>query len=304
MRSRRSPVSTTSPRPFSPLRNRDEAQTLSARPLHPGRAGGARPPLADRPPARPGAAVPGDRRARAHEHSNRHACRSVAAPRRRRLHARARAHLLGGPHERGRPPPRRRPLEGADGAPRARAARRRRAPLRGRRARAARPLRRTRRSTSCSSGRTTSPSTCRTASFTRGSPARTSSSRRRPDVVQLAELGFARCTLEAAVPNGAPQQALADLAGLRVATAYPVSTRVALARARRRGRARHDFRLGRGRATARALGRRRRPRLDRLDGERERAAADRPPALVGGGADREPDRAGRRSTRAARTARS
>src|SRR3954471_7971227 len=48
------------------------------------------------------------------------------------------------------------------------------------------------------------------------------------DVVELAELGFARCTLEAAVPNGAPLQALADLAGLRVATAYPVSTRLAL----------------------------------------------------------------------------
>jgi ATP phosphoribosyltransferase len=47
------------------------------------------------------------------------------------------------------------------------------------------------------------------------------------DVVRLAELGFARCTLEAAVPNGAPQQALADLDGLRVATAYPVSTRAA-----------------------------------------------------------------------------
>jgi ATP phosphoribosyltransferase len=51
------------------------------------------------------------------------------------------------------------------------------------------------------------------------------------DVVQLAELGFARCTLEAAVPNGAPQQALADLAGLRVATAYPVTTRILLAEA-------------------------------------------------------------------------
>jgi ATP phosphoribosyltransferase len=49
------------------------------------------------------------------------------------------------------------------------------------------------------------------------------------DVVRLAELGFARCTLEAAVPNSAPQQALTDLAGLRVATAYPVSTRLALA---------------------------------------------------------------------------
>ena len=49
------------------------------------------------------------------------------------------------------------------------------------------------------------------------------------DVVTLGELGFARCTLEAAVPAGAPQQALSDLAGLRVATAYPVSTRAALA---------------------------------------------------------------------------
>src|SRR4029079_19441587 len=42
---------------------------------------------------------------------------------------------------------------------------------------------------------------------------------------ELACLGFARCTLEAAVPTAAPQQALTDLAGLRVATAYPVSTR-------------------------------------------------------------------------------
>ena len=51
----------------------------------------------------------------------------------------------------------------------------------------------------------------------------------RADVVRLADLGFARCTLEAAVPTGAPQQELADLAGLRVATAYPVSTQAALA---------------------------------------------------------------------------
>jgi ATP phosphoribosyltransferase len=50
----------------------------------------------------------------------------------------------------------------------------------------------------------------------------------RADVVQLAELGFARCTLEAAVPTGAAQQELADLAGLRIATSYPVSTRAAL----------------------------------------------------------------------------
>jgi len=49
------------------------------------------------------------------------------------------------------------------------------------------------------------------------------------DVAELVALGFARCTLEAAVPTAAPQQGLADLAGLRVATAYPVSTRAALA---------------------------------------------------------------------------
>src|SRR5438876_424361 len=47
------------------------------------------------------------------------------------------------------------------------------------------------------------------------------------DVARLADLDFARCTLEAAVPNGAPQQSLADLDGLRVATVYPVSTRAA-----------------------------------------------------------------------------
>ena len=44
----------------------------------------------------------------------------------------------------------------------------------------------------------------------------------------MAELGFARCTLEAAVPDGAPQTTLADLDGLRVATAYPVSTEAVL----------------------------------------------------------------------------
>ena len=49
------------------------------------------------------------------------------------------------------------------------------------------------------------------------------------DVVTLAELGFARCTLEAAVPDDASQREVADLNGLRVATAYPVSTRRLLA---------------------------------------------------------------------------
>jgi ATP phosphoribosyltransferase len=50
------------------------------------------------------------------------------------------------------------------------------------------------------------------------------------DVLTLARLGFARCTLQAAVPDDAPQRELAALDGLRVATAYPVSTRSCLER--------------------------------------------------------------------------
>jgi ATP phosphoribosyltransferase len=49
------------------------------------------------------------------------------------------------------------------------------------------------------------------------------------DVVTLAELGFARCSLDAAVPVDATPKEIADLGGLRVATAYPVSTRRLLA---------------------------------------------------------------------------
>jgi ATP phosphoribosyltransferase len=48
-------------------------------------------------------------------------------------------------------------------------------------------------------------------------------------VETVAELGFARCSLQAAVPQDAPQERLEELAGLRVATAYPVSTRATLA---------------------------------------------------------------------------
>jgi ATP phosphoribosyltransferase len=44
------------------------------------------------------------------------------------------------------------------------------------------------------------------------------------DVVTLAELGFGRCRLDAAVPVDAPQREITDLDGLRVATAYPSST--------------------------------------------------------------------------------
>ena len=50
------------------------------------------------------------------------------------------------------------------------------------------------------------------------------------DVLTLELLGFARCTLQAAVPDDAPQRELAALDGLRVATAYPVSTRSCLER--------------------------------------------------------------------------
>ena len=49
------------------------------------------------------------------------------------------------------------------------------------------------------------------------------------DVVTVAELGFAHCALHAAVPEDAPQSSLGELDGLRVATAYPVSTRSCLA---------------------------------------------------------------------------
>jgi ATP phosphoribosyltransferase len=49
------------------------------------------------------------------------------------------------------------------------------------------------------------------------------------DVVQIADLGFGRCTLEAAVPDEAPLTSLDQLGGLRVATAYPSSTRRLLA---------------------------------------------------------------------------
>jgi ATP phosphoribosyltransferase len=47
-------------------------------------------------------------------------------------------------------------------------------------------------------------------------------------VETLLELGFGRCTLEAAVPEESALQRIADLDGLRVATAYPVSTKSAL----------------------------------------------------------------------------
>src|SRR6184192_1655485 len=82
------------------------------------------------------------------------------------------------------------------------------------------------------------------------------------DVVTVTALGFARCSLQAAVPDDAPQTTLEELNGLRVATAYALHARAARG-ARRRGRARAGLRLGRGVAPARAVRRHRRSRLDR-----------------------------------------
>jgi ATP phosphoribosyltransferase len=45
------------------------------------------------------------------------------------------------------------------------------------------------------------------------------------DLPVALELGYGRCRLAAAVPNAHPAQSLDDLAGLRLATSHPVSTR-------------------------------------------------------------------------------
>ena len=49
------------------------------------------------------------------------------------------------------------------------------------------------------------------------------------DVVELAPLGFGRCRLAAAVPEDSRFERLEDLGGLRIATSFPVTTRVKLA---------------------------------------------------------------------------
>jgi ATP phosphoribosyltransferase len=45
------------------------------------------------------------------------------------------------------------------------------------------------------------------------------------ELPRIRDLGYGRCRLAAAVPNDTPYQAVADLAGLRVATAHPNTTR-------------------------------------------------------------------------------
>ena len=102
------------------------------------------------------------------------------------------------------------------------------------------------------------------------------------DVVKLAELGFARCTLQAAVPADAPADRAARSRPAARGDGLPrLDTNVAEA-ARDRRRARARLRFGRGCAAARPLRRDRRPRLDRVDGQRERPAAARRAARVAG----------------------
>ena len=48
------------------------------------------------------------------------------------------------------------------------------------------------------------------------------------DVVELAPLGFGRCRLAAAVPEDSRFERFEDLGGLRIATSFPVTTRVKL----------------------------------------------------------------------------
>ena len=113
-----------------------------------------------------------------------------------------------------RPAHRRRPLEGADAAADAR-------PLRRRRTRASRPP-----SAGAAVPAPTPPSTCcwtrRRHSAVRPARVVDAADHRcdlvvesEADVSTVAELGFARCTLEAAVPVDAPHATLADLERLR-----------------------------------------------------------------------------------------
>ena len=277
MTSRRSPASTTSPTRSSRCGTRDEAKrflrdlcTLGELEALAHRWQIVR--LLDE-----GRAVPRDRRARAHQHGDRHARGAVAAPRRRRLPARARrrtparrhgvsagveGRLLVAVPSKGRMAPPALELLAAAGLRFEAGERALHVPCAERPGRpAARPAARHPR---VRPGRRRPRRDHRREPRRRGAAPTSSSS---PSSASPAARWRRRCR------TAAPQQALADLDGLRVATAYPVSTRAALARARGRGRARPDLRLGRGGAAARPLRRDRRPRLDRLDGERRTACA-------------------------------
>src|SRR5205823_2340856 len=212
---------------------------VPTRPLHAHRARGARAPLADRAAARPGPAlVRRDRGRGRRQHGDRHARRPVAPARRRRLPARAR------PREaEARVTASRFPLAGENG--RLVVA----APSKGRMAQPALEL--------CAAaglrfelGERALHVPCANApvdlllvrphdipeyvqdgAVHAGITGANLVAETEADVVTLTGLGFARCTLEAAVPSGAPQRGLAVRAGPRVATAYPRSPRAVLGRA-------------------------------------------------------------------------
>ena len=117
--------------------------------------------------------------------------------------------------------------------------------------------------------------------------------------VQL-ELGYGRCRLEVAVPNDSPVASLGDLAGRRIATSHPNSTRRGLRRPGHRGRGRDHQRRGRGRTPPRARGRHRGPRVHRLHAGHERAALGRGAAVRARPSSSDPARptpAGRTSPR-------
>ena len=120
------------------------------------------------------------------------------------------------------------------------------------------------------------------------------------ELPRIRELGYGGCRLAAAVPNDAPQQAVEDLAGLRVATAHPNTARRFF---EERGIPVDVIPISGAVEVAPRLGlaeAHRRPRVDRLDPGHERPAPDRRRPRVGGGPRRQPDRRSRARVRARR----
>ena len=178
------------------------------------------------------------------------------------------------------------PSKGRLAEPATRLLHRRRHPVRDRRAARCTRTRTTSISTSCSRAPTTSRCGRRPATSTSASPARTRSSRPAPTSSALLELGFGRCRLALAVPEGAAIASLADLDGGRIATSYPRTRRGAPRARRRRGERRHARRLGRAGTAAARRRCDRRPRLERRHAAPERPRRARDAARVAGRADR------------------
>src|SRR5687768_13172996 len=223
-------------RPAQPAHPRRGA-ALPAGPLHAARARGAESPVADGAVARGARAVPRDRRARADQHGDGHTRRAVATARHRGLSNRARADGAQA-------------LMASNGFTRAGANGRLTlaVPSKGRMAEPALRL--------CADAGLSFEATdrallvpCANAPVDLllvrahdvpeyvqdgvvdlGITGANLVAEAEAEVETVAELGFARCSLQAAVPQDGAPQSLEDLDGLRVATAYPVSTRAALTR--------------------------------------------------------------------------